>query len=445
MDANTPGSGQDGTHGRPDGLGHSPSGPGGSRTLSRRRIGELLGEWQPGELRVARGFAECRGLSQEQLEDVYQETALALLTRPHASEGHVRNALRHGIKHRALNVHRDERRHAQILAHRAPDLQRAAESRRGQAEPEQASLKNEDRLIVREFLTELDDLEQRVFWLTAEGMRYRAIAPALGVPVNAARKASRSCERKRERFQLLYDTGRLCGYRAATIQALQAGETTSHELAERAFAHLENCAHCRAEHETNAQRLRSSSPGNAAALLPLAARLRNRGWWRDPTLRGGLQVGQSARDVLERAAALLDTSGAGAKIAAVVVAVAVLAGGALTATNALQHRSPQPHRLASKPRRSARPTDPEERPRVASVDLRVNGSSLQRQSHRLHTGVGRAHTTTRILRAGQNADGEFGAAPPLGEPARQRQPTPSSATVGQDPAEREFGIGPPNG
>ena len=56
-------------------------------------------------------------------------------------------------------------------------------------------------------------------------MQYRAIAPVLGIPVNEARNTARACERKRERFQLLYDTGRLCGYRAQTIQALQNGES----------------------------------------------------------------------------------------------------------------------------------------------------------------------------------------------------------------------------
>src|SRR5207302_6981254 len=149
---------------------------------------------------------------------------------------HLRNALRHGIKHRALNMHRDTRRRSQILAQSAPSIQRVAESRASHAGPEEAALAEHDRLIVREFLTELDELEQRVFWLIADGMRYRAIASALQIPVNEARNAARSCERKRQRFQLLYDTGRLCGYRAATIQALQARELTSEELARRAFA-----------------------------------------------------------------------------------------------------------------------------------------------------------------------------------------------------------------
>src|SRR5450759_1757780 len=61
--------------------------------------GVLLGEWQQVELRIARAFAECRGLSTEQLEDLYQETVLALLPRRYESEEHLRNALRAGLKH----------------------------------------------------------------------------------------------------------------------------------------------------------------------------------------------------------------------------------------------------------------------------------------------------------------------------------------------------------
>lgn len=257
-----------------------PDGPGrGSAARARRSstssqgqwIGVRLGEWQAQEVRLARGFGECRGLSKEQLEDIYQETSVALLTRRYESEEHLRNALRTGIKHRALNHHRDERRRGQILAYSAPGIYALAQAGAGEAAPESAALSRQDRLIVSEFLTELSPVEQRVFWLLAEGLQYRAIAPALGLDKNLARKAARAVERKRERFQLLYDTGRLCGYRARTILALQGGEVTSGELAERAFAHLESCAACRAEHKTNARLLRRSFQGEAAALLPLPA------------------------------------------------------------------------------------------------------------------------------------------------------------------------------
>ncbi len=207
--------------------------------FSPQRIGQILGEWQSHELRVARGFTECRGLSTEQLEDIYQETALALYSRSYDSEEHLRNALRTGLKHRALNMHRDERRRGQILARSAPGLRLMAQASEVQSAPEPAALAHEDRLIISEFLTELNPVEQRVFWLLSENMQYRAIATALGIPVNQARNTARSCARKREHFQLLYDTGRLCGYRARTIQALQNGEVTSEELAERAFAHLD--------------------------------------------------------------------------------------------------------------------------------------------------------------------------------------------------------------
>ena len=161
------------------------------RSFGALRTGQVLGEWQALELRIARGFAECRGLSNEQLEDVYQETAVALYGRPYSSEEHLRNALHTGIKQRALRLHRDERRRAHILARSAPGLHRMAEARAGQTGPEPALLAREDRLIANEFLTELTEQERRVFSWLVEGLQYRAIATALDIPVNQARNAAR--------------------------------------------------------------------------------------------------------------------------------------------------------------------------------------------------------------------------------------------------------------
>lgn len=62
--------------------------------LSGERVGLALGAWQAGELRLARRFGECRDLTHEQLEDLYQETALVLLKRSFHSEEHLRHALR---------------------------------------------------------------------------------------------------------------------------------------------------------------------------------------------------------------------------------------------------------------------------------------------------------------------------------------------------------------
>jgi RNA polymerase sigma factor (sigma-70 family) len=339
----------------------------GTGTFSPQHVLQILGEWQARELRVAGGFAECRGLSTEQLEDVYQETALALRSRPYGTEEHLRNALRTGLKHRALNLRRDERRRGQILAHSAPSMHILAEARAGQDTPELAAVLRQDRLIVSEFLAELSAIEQRVFWLLAEGMQYRAIAPALGINLNAARNASRACERKRERFQLLYDTGRLCGFRARTIQALQSGQTTSDDLAELAFAHLKHCVHCRAEHKTNARRLRRTFQGQAAALLPVPVLIgRQLGWLArlDVRLRtlqhrltpDGLPFGSGG--VRERAATLLAGGGAAAKVAAGVATVAVIAGGTIGATRVLdhskaaQHRHLRSHSAVARPRAS---------------------------------------------------------------------------------------------
>jgi RNA polymerase sigma factor (sigma-70 family) len=337
---------------QPDSAAH-PSRPG---ALSPERVGQALGEWQSGELRIARSFAECRGLGHEQLEDLYQETAIVLLGRSLHNEEHLRNALRWGIKHRALHLHRDEKRRGEILAQRAPELQVAAEGREGDQTPELAALLAQDRLVVSEFLAELTELERRVFWLISEGMRYRAMAPILGVGVNEARKASRACERKRARFQLLHDTGRLCGYRSHTIQALLAGEGASEQLAQRAFAHLEGCAHCRAEHKTNARRLRRAFQEQAAALLPIPALAGHMGWLSRLDLRARelhqrlLPFGSppGTGGMRERAIGMMISGGAAAKIAAGAATVAVLAGGTIGATHALQSNRTHHHQGASR-------------------------------------------------------------------------------------------------
>jgi DNA-directed RNA polymerase specialized sigma24 family protein len=322
--------------------------PGTGPGLTPERVGDLLGKWQKPELRIARGFGECKGLTHPELEDIYQDTVEALLQRRYASEDHLRHALRSGLKHRALRFHRDERRRGEILTENAPlfdVLEQAAEEN-----PERAALAHMDRLIVREFLAELTDLEKRVFRRVVEGSGYRAIASAENIEANEARNIASSCEKKRERFQMLYDNGRLCGYRATTIRALQARESTPEELATRAFAHLESCASCRKEHRTNAARLRNRFQGQATILLPPMV-MEHLGWLvrldaRARTLQhrftpDGLPLGPGG--VRERATALLLGTGAAAKLAVGVATVAVIAGSTIGATTVLNHKPTHHH------------------------------------------------------------------------------------------------------
>jgi RNA polymerase sigma factor (sigma-70 family) len=349
--------------------------PGRAAALCGDQVGIALGAWQARELRLARSFGECRGLAHEQLEDLYQETALVLLKRSFHSEEHLRHALRWGIKHRALHLHRDERRRGEILTQRTPELRLAAQGRAQQRTPEIAALLEDDRLIVTEFLAELSELERHVFWLMAEGMRYRAIAPVLAVSVNEARKAARGCEAKRERFQLLYDTGRLCGFRAQTIVAMQAGQDVADELAQRAYVHLEGCGHCRAQHKTNARRLRRSFQGQAAALAPVPILAGRLGWLAKLEMRlrsvhqrlvpyGAPPTGGGVR---EGTVAMLAGGGVAAKLAAAGATVAVLAGGAIGATHALGHPKHQTHTRTSASR--ARATSAATPPATASATV----------------------------------------------------------------------------
>jgi DNA-directed RNA polymerase specialized sigma24 family protein len=308
--------------------------------VSRDRIAEALGRWQARELRLARNFRECAGLTPQELEDIYQDTVLVLLDRRYESEEHLRNALHAGLKMRALRCHSKELRREEITN----GLQ-ASEYGDERDSPEHSALIREDRLIVAEFLAGLNTIEQRVFCLHAEGMRYRAIATTLGVDVNVARNAERACERRREHFQLLYDTGRLCRFRASTIKALQGGQATSDALAGSALAHLERCATCRAEHRTNAKRLRLRFQDQAAVLLPTpaflsrASRLVNYLGVRARVFQHRLTVNAmpiSSPDIRERSIALLAGGGAAGKVAVGAASVALIAG-AVGATHALDH------------------------------------------------------------------------------------------------------------
>jgi RNA polymerase sigma factor (sigma-70 family) len=350
--------------------------PGGGPGLAYEQVAQALGEWQAQELALAARFPECRGLSDEELEDLYQETTVALLGRRFHREEHLLNSLHDGIKKRALNLHRDERRREEIIEENSARLDIHAHANGEQEDPERVALIHQDRWIVSEFLAELTEEERRVFGLLAEGMKYRSIAAVLPMEVNQARNAARSCERKRAHFQLLYDTGRLCGFRSATIRALQSGESTSEELATRAFAHLEGCAHCRAEHKTNARRLRRSFQGQAAVLLPFPALVGHLGWFPRTALRAkmlqhrllpdGMPFG--AGGARERAAALL-AGGAGAKAIAAGLATVAVIGGTIGATHVLEQPPAHHHHRA---RVSAASTSPP----TTTVPSRTLASSL---------------------------------------------------------------------
>ena len=416
--------------------------PGAQRLPISEQIGQVLGEWQARELRIARGFAECRGLSTEQLEDIYQETALALYRRPYQNEEHLRNALRTGIKQRALRMHRDERRRGQILARSAPSLHLMAQASEAHNAPEPAVLAKQDRLIALEFKTELTQQEQRVFAWLVEGLQYRAVASALNIPVSEARNTARSCERKRERFQLLYDTGRLCGYRAQTILALRNGEATSEALAERAFAHLESCAHCRLEHKTNARRLRRSFRDQAAALLPPVF-LGHLGWLTKLGMRARLLLHRLGIDtappgsggVRERALAMLAGGGVGAKVAAGVVTVGVIAGGAV-ATHVLGP-SHAPHvatRAVAVPRSATLAGHPLTAAPTAASTQRVPTSTRRASTRHAPSAT---HPRPTVNASGQREPGGFAY---LGVPTSTS--TPSAAAHVASASQGQSGGGP---
>jgi hypothetical protein len=321
------------------------------RHLSREDTANLTAEWRDRELRSIGGWVQCRGLSPEQLEDIYQETVVELLDRRHRDQEHLRYALRSGIRMRAMNMRRDGRRHEEILAASEPELRLLTDARQAREQPEQIVLKDQDRLIAWEFMTELSDIEKRTYQLMVDGMGADRIARTRGIPVNDARRLIEACERKREVFQVLYERGRLCGYRASTIEALLRGESSTQELADRAFAHLDSCPRCRAEHKTNANRLRRSFRDQVAALLPVPVIATHLDWTEKLGLRARiiqhrLSVGDlpfSSPGARERATMLFAGGGLTGKLAAGTATLALLAGGAIDAARTLEHHATRSH------------------------------------------------------------------------------------------------------
>jgi RNA polymerase sigma factor (sigma-70 family) len=390
--------------------------------LDTHRVGEALGEWKDSEVRIAQVYRECTGFGFERIEDLYQDVVEGLLGGSFESEEHLRNTLRRAIKNRALSWRRDERNRARILALNAPALHRAAQAREDLGGPERSVLLEEDRQIVAEFFAELTVREREVFPGVAEGMRYRAIATRLEMPVNEARNACRSSELKAARFQLLYTSGRLCGYRARTIQALKARQADSEELAGQAVAHLRHCARCRAEHRTNARQLARSFREQALALMPLPFLVTHR-WLGALTLRAravrahalGGHVVVRARLAAGRFAPSVGNSVGGVRLSLRVAAVAAVAAGTVSATHTLA----QPHTPAA------------HRPVVAhrsSVQIAVERAEGPYSSSQAQVAVRPAHAKGR--RTEPRAPGQVVALPrPAAVPLREVAPAPVSVPL----------------
>jgi RNA polymerase sigma factor (sigma-70 family) len=233
----------------------------------------LLARWRAEDIGLIGQFRACTGASEAEVEELYDETVAALIEREaaYASEQHLRRTLHRGIKMRALRLHRDRRRRRRTLEGQAPVLEGQARERDWRMQPERALVAHEDDVVIGEFVAELTLEERRVFALVAEGRSWRAIATALGLQEPQARALTRACERKRERFLALYETGRLCGYRSRTIALLVGGRDAGELAYGQALVHLRHCRVCQTAHGLNAEGLRARFDGQAAVFLPVPA------------------------------------------------------------------------------------------------------------------------------------------------------------------------------
>ena len=172
-------------------------------------------------------------------------------------------------------------------------------------------------------------------------MQYRAIASVEGSRSTSRATPLGRASESASAFSCCTTRGDCAAFAPRRSMRCRAGEATSEELATRAFAHLESCAHCRAEHKTNARRLRRSFQGQAARAAAARARrpprlalARAQGCCCTASCRtAAARAGRRARTRGRRS---LAGGGAAAKIAAGAATVAVLAGGTI-ATHVLEH------------------------------------------------------------------------------------------------------------
>jgi len=340
---------------------------------------------------------------------------------------------------RALRLHRDR-----ITRHRAlQQATRPAEetAKAWEQDPQRALVAREDRLIIREFLSELTPLEQQVFALVADGRSWRAIATALGMPATQARNTTRQCERKRERFFMLYQTGRLCGYRSQTIGSLLDGKQTSDLALDQALAHLHHCRVCQTQHHTTEEQLRDAFDRRALALLPAlptvhgSAGILDR--LHDLLTRHGRVLGQlraSQTGLRERLVQTLMGAGAATKITVSVLSTAALATSAVS----VQHHG---HRTAIT-REPAFPyltavalREPGELTRPATSHVSSPSSRSRHRDHRRLSSV--THNVNVQPHGHQYARSELADINGEHPPAPASLPVPAPADVSK--ALREFG------
>lgn len=255
--------------------------------------------------------------------------------------------------------------------------------------------------------------------------------------MNEARKALCSCERKRERFQILYESGRLCGYRAQTITAIEEGQPVTAELARRAYTHLRACGACRTEHNSSAGKLRAAFQAQAAALaplpllasrLPLLTRIQLRTRSLAPRLTAHALRPVGGGVLRERAATLLAGGGVAGKLAAGVATVALIAGGTIGATRALQHHAARSE-AAHAPRREANVDS-------SSLDSH-SAAAIAAAVHAIassHTAPAAAKARNAGRASGQREPGGFAY---LGVPNQASKPPRSqrASVAGTDPVE----------
>jgi DNA-directed RNA polymerase specialized sigma24 family protein len=396
----------------------------------------LLARWRRRELRLARSFKECSRATTTELEELLDSTTLVLLDKHYDTPEHLRAALHRGIKMRALRLHRDRvTRHNTLEA--AAHAQHAEENARAwEQDPHHLLITQEDDLIIGEFLAELTPSERNVFVLVAEGRSWRAIATHLALPENQARNTVRACERKRERFLTLYETGRLCGYRSQTITTLLTGNPSSELALDQALAHLRHCHTCQTHHHTTEAQFRAAFDRRALALLPLPLL--------PPTDPGVFDrvygfLTRNARALRTPHAGIRDrlietASGVGAvgKITAGVLSATVLAAGAASTKHPAHHHPPHHTATAARPTHNVAGTalvrHISEAPRLAPSSQHTPQATLRQ----------RLQKTSRSTQSGaaerELADLNRATPQPPAPPPRQPRSTGASR------AERELGF-----
>src|SRR4051794_7754507 len=274
---------------------------------------ELLSRHSAGLLATARRYSQ----TPEDAEDAYQRGVEILLTKaPTTTETDLLPWLKTVVKHEAYAV-------AKSSGRALPSEDLTAAEADTDAWTDERAERYERLRLGAEAMAGLKPQEIRCLLLKAEGLSYQEICSATGWSYTKVNRCLTEGRRAFLKRVAGIESGAECKRLAPLISKVADGEASAEEMRE-VRPHLKGCLACKAT-----LREYRAMPARVAGLVPPVVALAG---------GGGKASGSLAR-LIDRFAGVGDA--AGAKVAAIAAAGAVLAGGGAAGIDALHHDPPR--------------------------------------------------------------------------------------------------------